>query len=143
MDHFSRDQFLTRLDTRWRTYAERFYRLDPAEQRAYLDRQGYPSFGSLLAHVVAWWQEGAAVIAKMRADPTFPPPDYDVDTFNAQAVQKFSGMSETAMLEVYETQRQTMRDLVAGLSDADLDHEAINRRLFYEILGHWSEHALD
>ena len=38
-------------------------------QRAYLDRQGYATFGSLLGHIIAWWEDGALKIAAMRGDP--------------------------------------------------------------------------
>ena len=91
---------------------------------------------------MAWWQDGSAIIAKMRADPTTLNPDYDVDVFNAAAIQRYSGTSDAEMVRAYEAQRQAMLGLVGSLSDAELDDPRINERLFYEIIGHAQEHAL-
>ena len=35
-----------------------------------------------------------------------------------------------------------MVDLVSGLTDAELDIEEINARLYNEIISHWDEHPL-
>lgn len=140
MSKITREQFLNRLETSWQTYPERFHQLSPEEQKAYLEQQGYATFPGLLSHVVAWWQDGAQVIERMRADPAFTNPDYDVDTFNAQSVAKFSSLPEPEMLHTYEAQRQAMCDLVTQLTDEELNRESINRRLYYEIIYHWTEH---
>ena len=56
----TREQILESLHTDWGTFVERFQRLSPEAQATYLQQQGYARFADLLAHVIAWWQEGLA-----------------------------------------------------------------------------------
>ena len=142
MDKVTRLQLQQRLQNDWQNLVARYQSLSPARQQAFLNKQGYASFGSLLGHIIAWWQDGALHIQEMRADPTLPLKDYDVDAFNARAVEKFSGCSEATMLQTYEAQRQAMLDLLNSLTDAELHQSNINTRLYYEIIMHWTEHEL-
>lgn len=143
MDTISRDQFVTRLTDSWQLYVSRFQQLSPAEQAAFLQKQGYARFGDLLAHIIAWWQDGAAWIGKMQADPAVQLPDYNVDDFNASAVKRVEGMDEPAIIQAYQAQCSAMLDLVTHLPDEQLYQKNINTRLFYEIIGHWTEHLLE
>ncbi len=142
MEKISRETFQSRLRDDWRNYVERFNRLAPAEQQAFLEKQGYARLGDLLGHIIAWWQDGAQVIASMRADPAYPLGDYDVDAFNARAVERFRPHSDAEIVQVFTTQQQAMLDLVNSLSQRELEQENINTRLYYEIIMHWSEHEL-
>jgi hypothetical protein len=142
MDRITRQQFLDRLQNNWLDYAGRFHRLAPEAQKAFLVKQGYANLAGLLGHVVAWWQSGVDVVQKMRSEPAFTNPDYDVDSFNARAVEKFGGLDEAEVARLYEAQRQAMVDLVGGLTAAELEDERINTRLYYEIIMHWDEHRL-
>lgn len=142
MEKIAREKFQQRLQNEWQNYVGCYQRLDPAAQRAFVDKQGYASFGSLLGHIIAWWQDGALNIQKMRGDPAFPLADYDVDAFNARAVEKYHTTGEPAMLQAFEAQRQAMLALVNDLSEAEIGQENINTRLYYEILMHWTEHEL-
>ena len=139
----SRDHFLDRLLYQWQPFVSRFTSLPALEQKEFLAKQGYASLSDLLAHIIAWWQDGAETIAKMQADPSLPPGDYDVDAFNARAVQRFQGWAESAVIQTYETQCQVMLDLVKRLSDVELYNPRINARLYYEIMMHWKEHELN
>ena len=112
MDKRTRGEFLSRLDNSWQNLIERFNALSGDEQAAYLARQGYARLADLLAHVAAWWQDGMKEIGLMRADPGHPLRGYEVDEFNAQAVERASGVSTKAMVQAFETQRQAMVDLV-------------------------------
>lgn len=142
MEKISREQFLARLQNSWQPLVSRFQQLSGPEQAAYLEKQGYATFSALLAHIIAWWQDGTQVVAQMRADPSLGLPDYDVDSFNARAVARFSPLNEAALIQLYEAQRQAMVALVTSLSDAELNRDPINTRLYYEIIMHWSEHEL-
>jgi hypothetical protein len=142
MDKRTRGEFLDRLDNSWQNLVERFDALSPDEQAAYLEQQGYARLADLLAHVVAWWRDGTKEIGLMRANPDRPLRGYDVDVFNAQAVERFSGVSPEEMVQDFKTQRRAMVDLVNGLSDEELDQMNINTRLYYEIIQHWAEHEL-
>jgi hypothetical protein len=137
-----RDEFLDRLQHQWQPFVSHFQSLAAPEQQAYLKRQGYDSFKDLLAHIISWWQDGAENIALMRENPALPPKDYDVDSFNAQAVARFHDRLEPEVVRTYQSQCQRMLDLVRSLPDAELYHEHINARLYYEIIMHWKEHEL-
>ncbi len=143
MEKKTRLEFLGCLDDRWKGFVGRYHGLAPAEQQAYLGRQGYASFAGLLAHVICWWRDGASEIARMRLDPAYPLKDYDVDAFNARAVESFAGQSEEQVIAEFEAQREAMAALVRSLSEAELGQENINTRLYYEILMHWTEHELN
>jgi hypothetical protein len=142
MSKFTREDFRDRLQNSWQFLIERYAALPPAEKASFLARQGYPALSGLLGHIIAWWQDGAQVVEAMRSDPTLPLPDYDVDSFNARAVERFSGQPEVQVLAQFETQRAAMLQLVNALSDAELAQSNINTRLYYEILMHWTEHDL-
>jgi len=142
MTHISREQFLDVLAHVWGKYIERFQRLSPAQQADFLKQQGYATLADLLAHIVAWWQDGRAMVLKMLADPALQNPNYEVDVFNAQAVARFAELGQAKMIELYETERRGMAALVESLSDTELADERINTRLYYEIISHSQEHAL-
>ena len=65
-----------------------------------------------------------------------------MDSFNARAVARFGGLDEAEVVRTYEAQRQTMVNLVNGLTADELESERINTRLYYEIVMHWDEHTL-
>ena len=142
MDKRTRGEFIDRLENSWQKLVERFDALSSDEQAAFLAQQGYARLADLLAHVFAWWQDGAKEISLMRADPGHPLREYEVDEFNARAVEQVSGVSPEAMVQVYKTQWQSMVDLVNGLSEDELNQHNINMRLFYEIIQHWAEHEV-
>ena len=143
MPHISREQLLTCLEEDWRNYPVRFLRLGAAAQKDFLQIQGYETFGGLLGHITAWWQEGVSSIQKIRREPDVKFADYDVDAFNARAVKKWAGINEGEGIQRFETQRKTMLELINTLADAELDLKRINERLFLEIIEHWEEHKLD
>jgi hypothetical protein len=140
---FTREQFLNCLTHNWQSYLDRFQRLSVEQRLEFLQKQGYRSFADLLAHIVSWWQDAVPVIERMRQDPALPLADYDVDEFNARAVSKFSNLSEAEMLQAYTAQCKVMRELVSALPEGELAQPNINKRLYYEILMHWTEHPLE
>jgi hypothetical protein len=142
MDKITRQQFLDRLQNNWLDYAGRFYRLSPEDQKAFLVKQGYANLAGLLGHMIAWWQNAVVAVQNLRSDPAFATQHYNVDVFNARAVEKFGALDEPEVVRIYEAQRQGMVDLVNGLTDAELDIEGINARLCNEIISHWDEHPL-
>ncbi len=142
MTELTRDQIVSALQDGWGTYVERFERLEPGAQAAFLARQGYARLADLLGHVVAWWEEGQPAVSTLLADPTFSSPDYDVDAFNARAVERFRGQDEPAVIRTFEAARQAWLALVARLPEEALRNERIAGRLHIEIIGHLAEHAI-
>jgi hypothetical protein len=140
VEQYSREQFLKCLRNNWGRLLKWYSTQPLADQRAYLEKQGYASLAALLGHVISWWQDGARVIAQIRLDPSTPLPKYDVDAFNAQAVQRYESQDEAEVARAFESQRLVMEALLDDLSDAEIVHPSINRRLYFEILMHWKEH---
>lgn len=138
----SRAVLLECLENEWGKIVERYAALSEANQLAYLRQQGYARFADLLAHVIAWWEEAQRAVPVMVCDPAFTSPDYDVDRFNALAVEHYQNLSEAQVIKLFEARRQEMIALVNGLSEADLARPDINRRLKMEFPGHYSEHTL-
>jgi hypothetical protein len=142
MTELTREQVVSALQDGWGNYVERFERLSPEAQAAFLARQGYARLADLLGHVIAWWEEGQPAISALLDDPNFNSPDYDVDAFNARAVERFRGLDEPAVIHMFEAARQAWLALVARLPDDALRNKRIAGRLHIEIIGHLGEHAI-
>jgi len=142
MTELTREQIMSALRDGWGSYVERFERLPPEAQAAFLARQGYARLADLLAHIVAWWEEGQPAILALLDNPNFSSPDYDVDAFNAHAVERFRGLDEPAVIRAFEAARQTWLDLVARLPDDALRNKRIADRLHIEVIGHLGEHVI-
>ncbi len=138
----TRKQLLESLHTDWGTYLDRFQRLSPEAQAAYLQQQGYARLADLLAHVIAWWREGLQAVPIMLADPDYTAPEHDVDQFNAQAVEKSRDLQEPAVAAIFEDLRQQWLELVGGLPDDAFQNRPIADRLHIELIGHFEEHYL-
>lgn len=143
MEITDRRVFVDRLRKDWARLVVRYRALSLEEQQAYLARQGYASLGALLAHIIAWWMDGQQVVENMREKPEVPLAHYDVDAFNARAVEKFGAMGEDTIVEMFEAQRASMLDLVSNLGDQEIQQPNINTRLYYEIIMHWKEHQIN
>jgi hypothetical protein len=138
----TRDQILESLHADWGSFVERFHHLSSETQAVYLQQQGYARFADLLAHVIAWWQEGLAAIPIILSNPAYTPPEHDVDQFNAQAVERFHDRSEAAISTLFSDLRQQWIELVNGLPADAFQDEKIAWRLHVEIIGHYAEHNL-
>ena len=142
MSDLTRTQLITTLNDGWGTYVARYRSLSPGEQQQWLAAQGYGRFGDLLAHIVAWWADGQQFIAHVAANPAYPLRDYDVDSFNAQAVAQYTALDEAAMVVAYEEAWAAWIPLINGLSDASFHNPKIADRFYPEIIGHLEEHPL-
>ena len=134
------DQLINTLENDWGSYVERYRQMDPHEQKAFIQQQGYKRFADLLAHVTAWWQDGMRVVQQELQDPSFPGQNYDVDQFNAEAVERFHALSEAQVIEMFEDTRQAMLKMVHNLPEDALQDKRIHDRLKAEIPGHYAEH---
>jgi len=142
MTELTREQVVGALQDGWGTYVARFERLSPEAQAAFLAGQGYARLADLLGHVVAWWEEGLQAVPALLDDPAFGSPDHDVDAFNAQAVERFHGLDEPAVIHTFEAARQAWLALVARLPDDALRNKRIAGRLHIELIGHLAEHVI-
>ena len=137
-----REQYLAVIQDEWGAYVECFQALSPQAQAAFLAKQGYTRLADLLAHIIAWWEMGQRAIPALLSNPAFHEQDYDVDAFNARAVERFSELDESTVLQAFKAQHAAMTDLVAHLPAAAFQDQRILDRLHIEFVGHLREHEL-
>ncbi|HQU38095.1 MAG TPA: hypothetical protein PLR65_16045, partial [Anaerolineales bacterium] len=90
----TKQRTLDYINLEWGTYVERFNRLPKAEQEARLKTVGFESFRDMLAHILAWWEEGMSIIRAIAEEREFERKKYDFDAFNAEAVAKYRSWDE-------------------------------------------------
>jgi len=104
----NKQRTLAYVEDEWGTYLERFNRLPVDEQAERVKQQGYEQFRDILAHVLAWWDEGMEVIHALAEGREFERRKYDFDAFNAEAVAKYRSWDEAEFLSQFEETRQKM-----------------------------------
>ncbi len=142
MSQLTREQTLNNIENDWGTYVQGFQALAPDAQAAFLAQQGYARLGDLLGHIIAWWKEGLTAVRAMVADPNYTSRDYDVDSFNAQAVEAYRNFDDDAVIKSFEETRQAWLELVKELPAEAFDNQKIINRLDLELIEHLAEHAL-
>lgn len=130
------------LEHEWGTYVERFQRLSQYEQKIRLEKNGYESLRDLLAHVLAWWDEGIGIILAIAEDRPFERKKYDFDAFNAEAVAKYKPWDEDEFIAYFEETRQKMSADLTSLDEAVFENRRVNAWLRAVILAHAREHLL-
>lgn len=138
----TREDVKKSLEEDWGSYPSRLLALPPDEWEDFLQKQGYKRMADLLGHVIAWWQDGMRVIEEMLEDPTRTNPEYDVDSFNAQAIARFQDASELEVMEEFESTRLAFLALVERLPNSAFEDPRITGRLYPEIIGHLQEHQI-
>lgn len=142
MTNVTRQQLIKALDQDWGTYANRFRLLPDEDRRRFLNAQGFSRFADLLAHVMAWWEEGIRIRKIMLKDSGFRTPEYDIDGFNARAIKRFAAMDETGVERAFEAARQDLVGQVATLPEKAFQDNRITEWLHMDILGHFREHQI-
>jgi hypothetical protein len=133
---------LDTLKNDWANYVTRFHHLSPDAQSEFLMKQGYNRLADLLAHVIAWWEEGKLVIGHLLLDPCFLPPEYHVDRFNAEAIERVRNLDGSLIEVTFEISRTEFLDFISTLPDEAQMDQKILKRLNQEVIGHLREHAL-
>lgn len=135
-------KFLT-LDTlehEWGTYIAEFDAYEKKEE--FLKKQGAERFGDLLAHAVAWWDEGVKAVQGALQDPAFVyTGPGDTDTFNAEIVAKYRGTGEEELRALFEKKRLEMIELVRSLPDSAFENPTIEEWLAADVVEHYDEHT--
>jgi hypothetical protein len=142
VDSLKLDVFKT-LETDWGSYVEKIQALPPLERQAFVERQGYRRLADLLAHVIAWWEEGLPAIDALIADPQWVTPDYEVDAFNAAAVARFASWDEGAVIALFEKRRREWVELVERIPEEAWQIPDLGKRVEIEIIGHYGGHRFD
>jgi len=142
METINRQNMLEVLNKDWGNYVSKFQRLSPEAQAAFLEKQGYKRLADLLSHIIAWWEEGLRAIGNFRADPDAIQPEIDVDTFNARAVKKVSGIPDNDVIQSFEKMRRKFIEVVTDLSENDFKNEKIVNQIKMELINHLEDHRI-
>jgi DinB superfamily len=142
MHQINRQAVLDLLDGDWADYVARFQLLPPAAQAVFLEKQGYKRLADLLAHIVAWWQEGMHAIQRYKDDPAARQPEIDIDRFNALAVERVRTVSQAEEIAVFEETRRKFVELVQKLSDDDFKDERVLNQIKWELINHLEDHRI-
>lgn len=138
----TKERTLAYIEQEWGTYVERFQRLPREKQERRVREQGYERFRDLLAHILAWWEEGARVISGILDSPAFTWQPPDTDAFNRELIQKYAAWSDADLFRHYEAVRLGMLELVADLPDDALLNDDIEGWLRDDVAAHYDDHPL-
>ena len=125
------------LEIEWATYVERFNRLPVEDGIKRVKTQGYEQFRDMLAHIVAWWEEGMQIILAIAEEREYERKKYDFDVFNAAAVAKYKSWDEAEFLAHFEKMRQKAVADLKSMNEAAWE----NRRVRSWANGIFIEHA--
>jgi hypothetical protein len=133
---------LAYLEHEWGTYVERFNRLSKEEQKERVTEAGYTSFRDLLAHVLAWWEEGMDILHAIAEERPFERKKYDFDAFNAGAVAKYKPWDESEFLAHFEATRRQMAADLNSMEEAVFENRRVQAWLDGMLVHHAREHLL-
>ena len=130
------------LNIEWGTYIERFNRLPKEEQEKRVKKMGYESFRDMLAHILAWWEEGMPIILAIAENREFERKKYDFDVFNAEAVAKYKSWDEAEFLAHFERTRQKMGTDLKSMNEAVFENRRVRSWANGIFIHHAREHLV-
>jgi hypothetical protein len=136
----NKQRTLEYVEHEWGTYVERFQQLPEEEQNKRVKQMGYESLRDLLAHILAWWEEGMGIILAIAEERPFERKKYDFDLFNAESVAKYSSWDEAEFLTHFEKTRQKMGADLRSLNESIFENRRVRAWLRGVILHHAREH---
>jgi hypothetical protein len=126
----------------WGTYVERFQHLPEAKQKTRIRKNGYESFRDMLAHILAWWQEGMEIIHAIAGEREFERKKYDFDLFNAEAVAKYKSWNEAEFMVYFEKTRQEMEADLGSMPESLFENRRVRSWLNGIVFQHAREHLV-
>ncbi len=138
----TKQRTLDYVNIEWGTYIERFNRLPEDEQIKRVKDMGYERFRDMLAHILAWWDEGMDIILAIAQEREHERKKYDFDVFNAEAVTKFKLVDEAAFLNQFEQTRQKMGADLKSLNEAVFENRRVKSWVNGIVLHHAREHLV-
>jgi hypothetical protein len=130
------------LEQEWGTYVERFQKLPKAEQEKRLEKTGYKSFRDMLAHILAWWEEGMGIVRAIADGREFERKKYDFDLFNAEAVAHYQPWDEREFMAHFEETRQKLIVDLRSMDEAVFDNRRVRSWLNGIVILHAREHLV-
>jgi hypothetical protein len=140
MDPVSKSAALNCLERDWSEFVAHFESLAPAAKEKFLQRQGFPDFSALLAHINAWWGEAVANIQALSVNPGVQLKTYDVDRFNAEAVRAAGGKAEPEVVREFEETRKRLLRAVADVNESLVPNPEMQKQFYWMITNHYAEH---
>lgn len=138
----TKQRTLDYVNIEWGTYIERFTRLPRDEQAKRIQAMGYEQFRDMLAHILAWWDEGMGIILAIAQEREYERRKYDFDVFNAEAVAKYKAVDEAAFLDQFEKTRQKMAADLKSMNEAVFENRRVKTWLHGIIFHHAREHLV-
>ena len=138
----TRQRVLDYVNIEWSTYIERFNRLPKEVQEKRVKTMGYESFRDMLAHILAWWEEGMPIVLAIAEDRPFERRKYDFDVFNAEAVAKYKPWDEKEFLAHFEKTRQKMAEDLRSMKEAAFENRRVKGWLNGIFIHHAREHLV-
>jgi len=138
----TKQRTLEYMEVEWGTYVERFHRLPEAERVKRLKKMGYEQFRDMLAHILAWWEEGMEIVLAIAEDRPLERKKYDFDVFNAEAVAKYKSWDETKFMAHFEKMRQKTEADLKSINEAVFENRRVQSWLQGVIFHHAREHLV-
>jgi hypothetical protein len=138
----TKQRALAYIEEEWGTYVERYHRLPGDEQAKRIKAMGYESFRDMLAHILAWWEEGMGIIRAIAEGREFERKKFDFDAFNAEAVAKYKAWEEAAFMAHFEETRQKMGADLKSMDEAVFENRRVRAWIHAVILHHAREHLV-
>src|SRR5262245_56143991 len=121
----TKQRTLDHVSEEWGTYVNRFGRLPKAEGEKRVREMGYERFRDMLAHILAWWEEGMGIINSIAANHEFERKKYDFDAFNAEAVAQYQDWDEGEFTAHFEKTRQKMEADLRSMNAAVFENRRV------------------
>lgn len=138
----TKQRTLDYIEFEWGTYVERFNRLLIDEQTKRVKEQGYESLRDILAHILAWWEEGMGILRAIAEERPFERKKYDFDVFNAEAVHRYKSWDEAEFMAHFENTRQKMESDLKSMDEALFENRRVKAWIRAVITHHAREHAV-
>ncbi|HCB02021.1 MAG TPA: hypothetical protein DEP19_06525 [Anaerolineae bacterium] len=130
------------LENEWKTYVERFNRFPKDEGLKRVNAHGYAQFRDMLAHILAWWDEGMSIILAIAENREFERKKYDFDVFNADAVAKYKVWDEKEFLNLFETSRLKYVEVLKSIDESIFDNRRVKIWINAVFIHHAREHLV-
>ena len=130
------------LEIEWVTYIERFNRWPAAEGLKRVNKQGYQNLHDILAHILAWWEEGMEIILAIAAERESARKKYDFDTFNAESVAKYKDWNEAEFLAHFEKIRQKAAADLKSMNETAWENRRVRSWVDGIFINHAREHLI-
>jgi len=130
------------LEIEWATYIERFNRWPADYGLKRVNDQGYEQFRDMLAHILAWWEEGMGIILAIAEEREYERRKYDFDVFNAEAVAKYKSWNESEFLAHFEKTRQNAVASLKSMNEAAWENHRVRGWINGIFINHAREHLV-